>query len=189
MKSAMFTEPPTQDAFSATLFTMMREQVAVKGREAVAAALGRHWGKYRAPGGQDLHGSGAPRGSACLESSGRLKLLYSKWVVVRCGLSPFVTNVPAGENFVPLMPTKQNSFASSTPCWNTCGGCCRSRRNSWRHGTYTSIRAVGWAPMRIHGANPPSSMTMLRAGSPKVVGDGAPRQYWPPRGRVQGSTD
>ena len=46
MQSAMFTEPPTQDAFSATLFTMMREQVAVKGREAVAAALGRHWGKY-----------------------------------------------------------------------------------------------------------------------------------------------
>ena len=25
---------------------MMGEQVAVKGREAVAAALGRHWGKY-----------------------------------------------------------------------------------------------------------------------------------------------
>ena len=57
MQSAMFTEPPTQDAFSATLFTMMREQVAVKGREAVAAALGRHWGKYCAPRGQD-HGRG-----------------------------------------------------------------------------------------------------------------------------------
>ena len=46
MQSAMFTEPPTQDAFSATLFTVVRELVAVKGREAVAAALGRHRDKY-----------------------------------------------------------------------------------------------------------------------------------------------
>ena len=77
-----------------------------------------------------------------------------------------VSAMPAGENFVLVMPTKQTSFACSTPCRNTCGGCWRWRRNSWRHGNYTSIRALGWAPKRIHTANPPSSMTVLRAGIP-----------------------
>ena len=40
-----------------------------------------------------------------------------------------------------LRSTKQNSFVSSTPCQNTCGDCCRSRRNSWRHGTDTAHRS------------------------------------------------